>query len=68
MATERRERKDRQRKRQAILDASKQLIEQKSFDSITMEEIAAIVDISRPALYLYLKTNPKSTLLCLLPV
>lgn len=57
MAEPKPEKKDKKRKRDAILAASRQLIQQKSYDAITMEEIAAIVDISRPALYLYFKNK-----------
>lgn len=57
MANQKPEKKDKKRKREAILEASRQLIQEKSYDSITMEEIAAVVDISRPALYLYFKNK-----------
>ena len=51
------ERKSRIRKKQEILESARQLIEQKAYEEITMEDIAATVSLSRPALYLYYKNK-----------
>ncbi|MEQ8351758.1 MAG: TetR/AcrR family transcriptional regulator [Leptospiraceae bacterium] len=51
------ERKSRIRKKQEILESARQLISQKGYEEITMEDIAATVSLSRPALYLYYKNK-----------
>lgn len=51
------ERKSRIKKKQEILESARQLIQEKSYEDITMEDIAATVSLSRPALYLYYKNK-----------
>ncbi|MCB1167819.1 MAG: TetR/AcrR family transcriptional regulator [Leptospiraceae bacterium] len=51
------ERKSRIKKKQEILESARKLIEQKGYEDITMEDIAATVSLSRPALYLYFKNK-----------
>ncbi len=49
------ERKEREKaeRRKAILDAARQLIRTKTFEEITMDEIARELELSRATLYLY---------------
>jgi len=51
------ERKSRIKKKQEILESARELIQQKGYEEITMEDIAATVSLSRPALYLYFKNK-----------
>ena len=49
------ERKEREKaeRRRSILDAAKDLVKQKTFEEITMEEIARELELSRATIYLY---------------
>lgn len=49
------ERKEREKaeRRRAILDSARELIREKSFEEITMDEIAKRLELSRATLYLY---------------
>ncbi len=53
------ERKEREKseRRRAILNTAKELIREKPFEDITMEEIARRLELSRATLYLYFKNK-----------
>ena len=55
-ATDRKEREKEQRKN-AIIDAAEKLFFSRGFDSVSMEEIAKEVELGKGTLYLYFKSK-----------
>ena len=53
---ERKER-DRQRRRNDILDAAERLLVSKDFDAVTMDDVAQAAELSKGTLYLYFKSK-----------
>ncbi len=54
--TKRRER-ERQRKTDEIIDAAEKIFSQKGFSKTTMDEVAAELELTKPALYRYFKSK-----------
>ncbi|HMU84654.1 MAG TPA: TetR/AcrR family transcriptional regulator, partial [Leptospiraceae bacterium] len=67
MGVQERKEREKAQRRTSILDAARQIIKEKPYDSIIMEDIANRLELSRATLYLYFKNKEEiyATLLTL---
>lgn len=57
MATADRKEREKEQRKNVILDAAEKLFFSKGFDSVSMEEIAKEVELGKGTLYLYFKSK-----------
>ncbi|AXI99845.1 transcriptional regulator, TetR family [Cyclonatronum proteinivorum] len=62
MSTTERKKREREKRKQVILNATQRLITERGFESVTMDEIAVASEVSKGTLYLYFKSKSEIAL------
>ncbi len=57
MGTEERKRREKEKRRELIIDAAEEVIRKKGFESMTMDDVAEETELSKGTLYLYFKNK-----------